>query len=108
MAKEHDLRQELDTLKKDLSKLRSDISELTQKLADIGKSVTGADKDKLVEGTYQALDRTREWARNAGETVEQKIKERPFISLLMAFIVGLLLGCLGSLLDWKSDYWSRK
>jgi ElaB/YqjD/DUF883 family membrane-anchored ribosome-binding protein len=80
MAEERELRQDLNTLKEDISKLRSDLSELAQKLLNIGKSEAGVTKDKLLER-----------GRKTVETVGQKIEEKPLISLLIAFIVGLLL-----------------
>ncbi len=87
MAEEHELHQDLNKLSEDISKLRSDLTGIAEKLLDMGKSEAGVAKDKLLEQ-----------GRKTVETVGQKIEEKPLISLLIAFIVGLLLG---KLLDRK-------
>ena len=79
MVEEGELRKDLNTLKEDISKLRSDLSELAQKLVNIGKSEAGVTKDRLLER-----------GRKTAETVGQKIEEKPLLSLIIAFIVGLL------------------
>jgi ElaB/YqjD/DUF883 family membrane-anchored ribosome-binding protein len=90
MTEELNLQKDLGALKEDMSKLRSDISEITRKLVDLGKIEAGAAREKL-------LERSRKMA----DTVEKKIEERPIMSLLVAFIVGLLLGSLSGLVSRK-------
>lgn len=101
MAEKQELRQDMQTLRDDVTKLRSDLSGITQRLLEAGKDEAGmarykleAEVRKLLEEVSQTLGQTRERSRKAVEGVEQKIGERPLISLIIAFIVGLLLGKL--------------
>jgi len=95
MAEEIDVREDVETLKKDISKLRQDISEITQKLLKIGKDETDAARGKVRIG---AIGQTRKRGRETVESVEEKIEERPFLTLslvsVLAFIIGLILGIL--------------
>ncbi len=89
MAQVHDLQQDLNVLREDLSKLRSDFTELAHKLLKIGKFEARVTKDNLLEQ-----------GRKTTETLEKRIEERPFMSLLSAFIVGLISALLlGKLSD---------
>jgi ElaB/YqjD/DUF883 family membrane-anchored ribosome-binding protein len=98
---ERDLQKDLDAVKEDLSKLRSDIADLTQKLLDMGKSEAGSARNRienearnLVRELRQTLNETGEHGRKTVESVEQLLVEKPFISLLAAFGLGLLFGKL--------------
>ena len=101
MAERQELRQDMQILRDDVTKLRSDLSGITQRLLEAGKDEAGnarykleAEVRNLLDEVGQALGQTRERSRRAVEGVEHKIEERPLISLIIAFIVGLLLGKL--------------
>jgi ElaB/YqjD/DUF883 family membrane-anchored ribosome-binding protein len=98
---ERDLQKDLDGVKDDLARLRSDIADLTQKLLDIGKSEAGSARNRiesearnLVRELRQTLNETGEHGRKTVESVEQLVTERPLVSLLAAFGLGLLFGKL--------------
>jgi len=93
---EDGLGNDLESLKNDVSKLQSDISDITQKLIYKAKTDSGPIpmKDKIIEDLKNELDRARGKGREAFESVKQKIQEKPLMSLLIAFILGLLLGKL--------------
>jgi len=97
----HTVSSELDSLRSDVSKLRSDLAGLAEALLKAGKHEAGAAREKLEEEVSKRLDSLREKAatvRDAGqtaiETIENQIEERPFISMLVAFAVGLVFGKL--------------
>jgi ElaB/YqjD/DUF883 family membrane-anchored ribosome-binding protein len=83
---------DLSAVKDDISNLRSDMKELFQKLIDTGKSETGAAKDKVIEELYDALEIASKSGKETVESLESKVQEKPFISLLLAFFVGLFFG----------------
>jgi ElaB/YqjD/DUF883 family membrane-anchored ribosome-binding protein len=98
---ERDLQKDLEAVKEDLSKLRSDIAELTQKLIEMGKSEAGSARNRietearnLVRELRHTLNETGERGRRTVESVEELLTEKPLISLLAAFGLGLLFGKL--------------
>ena len=66
----------------------------TQKLIYKAKTDSGPIKDKIIEDLKNELGRVRGMGRETFESVEQQIQEKPLMSLLIAFILGLLLGKL--------------
>jgi ElaB/YqjD/DUF883 family membrane-anchored ribosome-binding protein len=98
---ERDLQKDLEAVKEDLSKLRSDIADLTQKLLDMGRSEAGSARNRiesearnLARDLRQTLNETGEHGRKTVESVEQLLAEKPFVTLLAAFGLGLLVGKL--------------
>jgi ElaB/YqjD/DUF883 family membrane-anchored ribosome-binding protein len=96
---ERDLQKDLDTVKEDLAKLRSDIAELTQSLVDTGRSEVSAARSRLRAEARNLQRELRETLSETGaqglktvESVEQMLTERPLVSLLAAFGLGLLVG----------------
>jgi ElaB/YqjD/DUF883 family membrane-anchored ribosome-binding protein len=90
---------DFDVLKADVAKLRSDLSSTTQKLIDIGKDQSGEAKEiakleaaKLLNELEGAVEESKQKGRRALVSVEEKMIQKPLLSLLIAFIVGLLLG----------------
>jgi ElaB/YqjD/DUF883 family membrane-anchored ribosome-binding protein len=95
----HTVNNELDSLKSDMSKLRSDLAGLAEALIKAGKHEAGAAKERLEEEVHTRLDSLREKAGDAREaganalkSIESHIEERPFVSMLVAFAVGLVFG----------------
>jgi ElaB/YqjD/DUF883 family membrane-anchored ribosome-binding protein len=98
---ERDLQKDLDTVKDDLAKLRSDIAELTQRLVDTGRSEVSnarerfrAEARNLRRELRETLNDTGERGLQAVESVEQLLMDKPLVSLLAAFGLGLLVGTL--------------
>ena len=82
----------LSAVKDDISNLRSDMNELFRKLIDTGKSETGVAKDKVIEELRDALQVASKSGKQTVESLESKVQEKPFISLLVTFFVGFFLG----------------
>jgi len=98
MAQYYEL-QEVEALKADIAKLRSDLTDLAQRLIDIGKGEAGAVKGRLedkaqnqMERIRQVFDDTRERGKRTVETVQQKIGERPYVSISLLAVLSLGVG----------------
>lgn len=103
---------DFDNIKEDISRLRADLTEISKQvkdrstgfakattdriLASIGKELEelGEDKDRVLEKLHAELENVQEIGKQKVETVEQRIRENPLKSLLIAFIAGLFLGKL--------------
>jgi ElaB/YqjD/DUF883 family membrane-anchored ribosome-binding protein len=83
---------DLSAVKEDISNLRSDMKVLFQKLIDTGKIETGAAKDRVIEELHDVLELASKSGKETVESLESKVQENPFTSLLVAFFVGLLFG----------------
>ncbi|MGB7292698.1 MAG: hypothetical protein WBD99_11040 [Thermodesulfobacteriota bacterium] len=82
----------LGAVKDDISNLRSDVKELFQKLIDTGKSETEAAKDKVIEELGDALQVASKSGKETVESLQSKVQEKPFISLLLSFFIGFFFG----------------
>ncbi len=91
---QENLGQDLEALREDVTKLRSDLSQLAKSLLDKGKSETDTAKDRVMEELMSNLRSARDKSSGAVGSVEHKIQEKPLMSLLIAFVVGLILGKL--------------
>lgn len=83
---------DLSAVKDDISNLRSDMKVLFQKLIDTGKSETEAAKDRVIEELRDALQVASKSGKQTVESLESRVQEKPFMSLLLSFFVGFLFG----------------
>ncbi|MDK8462700.1 hypothetical protein [Marinobacter sp. SS13-12] len=92
-------------VKADLQKLREDLSQLTKNVAEGQKSNISSLRDEIRRESREAFDQVKQRgdeaihrARDAGskavDDVEHKIEERPFLSIIIMFLAGLLVGRL--------------
>lgn len=88
------LDKDIENLKDNMAKLREDLTQISQTLLEKGKSETEVAKDRLIEELKYELDVAKAKGKKTVESVESQIQEKPFMSLLIAFIVGLVLGKL--------------
>jgi ElaB/YqjD/DUF883 family membrane-anchored ribosome-binding protein len=95
------LEKELEALRADMAKLRSDLAGLADAVKDAGQRRVDGARESLADlaGALRdelkgAFDGARDKSRKSVETVEQTIEEKPFLSLLTAFGVGVLLAKL--------------
>ncbi len=89
---QENLGQDLDALREDVSRLRSDLSQLAKSLLDKGKDETDAARDKVVEELMSNLRSARDKGNETVESLGHRIQEKPLMSLLVAFLAGLILG----------------
>ncbi|MBQ0747552.1 MAG: hypothetical protein KBT82_14830 [Marinobacter sp.] len=92
-----------DRVKEDLQLLREDLASLAKAVADGQKSSANNLKDEISRETRAVLDQLRKRgdaalarATEAGsqtvENVEHKIEERPFLSIILMFLAGIIVG----------------
>ena len=100
-AANRNLEEEFDTLEAGLDTLRKDISSFGDAATDEVKTRGRRARAAVERVTDRAGevwdDATKEASRRGREgvaAVEQQIEERPFISVLVAFVIGVLIGKL--------------
>ena len=104
-AANRNLEEEFDTLKAGLDTLRKDISSVvssfeaaaTDEIKTRGRrarAAVGRVTDRAGEVWDDATTEASRRGREGAAALEQRIEERPFISVLMAFGIGLVIGRL--------------
>jgi ElaB/YqjD/DUF883 family membrane-anchored ribosome-binding protein len=83
---------EIEALKVEMDKLRADMAAATRALTEIGGSL-GAEAAGRVR---ESAEKVRGQVRKTADDVSQQIEERPIVSIIGAFLMGLLLGMLFS------------
>ncbi|MEM7008099.1 MAG: hypothetical protein AAF462_03105 [Thermodesulfobacteriota bacterium] len=94
MDHENRLGKDVETLKDDISKLKEDLGSIAETLLEKGKAETEAAKDKLSDSLKEEIEAARLKSREGVESLEDQIREKPLMSLLIAFVIGLFLGKL--------------
>ncbi|PSF05086.1 hypothetical protein C7H09_15890 [Marinobacter fuscus] len=96
---------EYEQVKQDLQQLRDDVAKLTRAVTESQKSNISHLRDEIRRESQEALDQVRQKgdaalnrARDAGDRavneVEHRIEERPFLSVVLMFLAGVLVGKL--------------
>lgn len=93
MAQEN-LNKDVEVLKEDISKLREDFSQLTHSLLERGKNEAGLARDRISGELMAEFQSAKKRGMDAAHSVEGQITEKPLMSILIAFLVGLILGKL--------------
>lgn len=81
---------EFDALRADMQQLRTDFAAANRTLKDLAGALGSDAYEQVREKAGQA----RERAEEAAETVSRTIEDRPFASVAIAFVVGLVIGLL--------------
>ncbi len=92
-------------VREDIRKLSEDLSKLTKSVAEGQKSNISSLRDEIRRESRAAFDQVKQRgddaihrARDAGskavDDVEHRIEERPFLSIIIMFLAGLLVGRL--------------
>jgi ElaB/YqjD/DUF883 family membrane-anchored ribosome-binding protein len=89
---EEAVQRDTDALRADLAQLRSDLSSLSTTLREAAGGL-GADAYAQVRETAQ---RARAEAERRAEDLTATMSERPVVSVMVAFVAGLVLGLLFS------------
>ncbi len=95
------VKENIDTLRDELSRLRHEFSNVSDNILDISRRAYKSGNKRLGREAgrlHAELGRGLEGARRMGgtgiEAVEGRITERPLISVLIAFLIGVLAGRL--------------
>ncbi|MGM0768548.1 MAG: DUF883 family protein [Pseudomonadota bacterium] len=92
-------------VKEDLQLLREDFAKLTKTVSDGQKNNISSLRDEIRRESREALEsvrkrgdeaitRARDASSKAVHDVEHQIEERPFLSILIMFLAGILVGRL--------------
>ncbi len=99
MADNNGVQENVDNLKEDITKLRSDLSGITDTLMKISRNAYSIknkelhdDALKLIEEFGDTMNTARSMSREKIRMAESKIGEKPFLSVLIAFLIGLVIG----------------
>ena len=90
MGGDVNLREDLEALRTDLHTLKNDLRTLVGDSAQVGRHAASQAREKAKE-VYQTA---KAKGREATEALEEKIEENPFMSVGIAFGVGLAIGAL--------------
>jgi ElaB/YqjD/DUF883 family membrane-anchored ribosome-binding protein len=104
-AANRNLEEEFDTLKTGLDTLRKDISSLVSSIGDAAtdevnsrgrraRAAVGRATDRAGEVWDDATNEASRRGREGVAAVKQQIEERPFTSVLVAFVIGVVIGKL--------------
>ncbi|ABM20013.1 MULTISPECIES: DUF883 family protein [Marinobacter] len=96
---------EYEQVREDLRRLQEDMAKLTRSVAEGQKNNISHLRDEIRRESREAfdqvkrrgdeaLDRAKDVSGKAVENVEHKIEERPFLSIVLMFLAGLLVGRL--------------
>lgn len=99
----HTAKDDYGRVKEDLQLLREDLASLTKAVADGQKANASNLKDEISREAQTVFDNLRKRgdaaltrATEAGsqtvEGVEHKIEERPFLSIILMFLAGVIVG----------------
>jgi ElaB/YqjD/DUF883 family membrane-anchored ribosome-binding protein len=98
LEEEFDIKAGLDTLRKDISSLVSSFGDAaTDEVRTRGRrarTAVGRVTDRASEVWDDATDEASRRGREAAAALEQQIEKRPFISVLVAFGIGVVIGKL--------------
>ncbi len=78
----------LDEIRSDMSSLRDDLTQALRQLTNDDEGTTG----RVREAAAALRDKSKDLGKRAIDSTETQIKERPFLSILVVFLIGLVLG----------------
>lgn len=81
-------------VKSDLKALREDLAKLSRSVADGQKSNLNNFRDEIRRESQEALDYARGAGEKAVHEAEERIAERPFLTVIILFLAGLVVGKL--------------
>lgn len=98
---ERDLDKEMEALRADLGRLREDLAGVVEALKESGKARADSARDGLndllekVQDEFRGvMKNVREKGKDSVQTVEHQIEQRPLLSLVAAFGLGVVLAKL--------------
>lgn len=83
---------EIDRLRTDLDRVRSDIGDLARAVKSAGYAKAGEARRTVEDELHQVADRIRSGTKDARDTLQSEVQERPLVTMLVAFGVGVLVG----------------
>jgi ElaB/YqjD/DUF883 family membrane-anchored ribosome-binding protein len=91
---ERDLKSDIDSIRSDLDVLRKDIGMVLERIKGTASNRAETEIQALQQRIHRIADEVQASGRDSLRAIEERIEERPLVSLAMAFAVGLVLGRL--------------
>ena len=91
---ERDLKSDIDSIRSDLDVLRKDIGTVLERIKGTATNRAETEIQALQQRINRIADEVQASGRDSLRAIEERIEERPLVSLAMAFAVGLVLGRL--------------
>lgn len=85
---------EYEQVKADLRTLREDMAKLSKSVADGQKNNFNSFRDEVRREGQEAMDYARDAGEKAMHDVEDRIAQRPFLTVIILFLAGLVVGKL--------------
>lgn len=91
---ERDLSSDLDAIRGDIDTLRKDLAAVLEGIKGKASNRAEAEIQALQKRINRIADDVQASGREGMRAIEERIEERPLVSLGLAFVVGLVLGRL--------------
>jgi ElaB/YqjD/DUF883 family membrane-anchored ribosome-binding protein len=91
---ERELKSDVDAIKSDLDNLRKDLAAVLDRIKGTATSRAESEIQALQKRINKIADDLQTGGRESLRAVEERIEERPLVSLAIAFGVGIVLGRL--------------
>jgi ElaB/YqjD/DUF883 family membrane-anchored ribosome-binding protein len=91
---ERDLKSDINVIKSDIDNLRKDLAAALDRIKGTAASRAESEIQALQKRINRIADDLQTGGRESLRAVEERIEERPLVSLAIAFAVGLVLGRL--------------
>jgi ElaB/YqjD/DUF883 family membrane-anchored ribosome-binding protein len=91
---ERDLKSDINVIKADIDNLRKDLAAALDRIKGTAASRAESEIQALQKRINRIADDLQTGGRESLRAVEERIEERPLVSLAIAFAVGLVLGRL--------------
>jgi ElaB/YqjD/DUF883 family membrane-anchored ribosome-binding protein len=91
---ERDLKSDINVIKSDIDNLRKDLAAALDRIKGTAASRAESEIQALQKRINNIADDLQTGGRESLRAVEERIEERPLVSLAIAFAVGLVLGRL--------------
>jgi len=91
---ERDLKSDINVIKSDIDNLRKDLTAALDRIKGTAASRAESEIQALQKRINKIADDLQSGGREGLRAVEERIEERPLVSLAIAFAVGLVLGRL--------------
>ncbi|MFW5823691.1 MAG: DUF883 family protein [Marinobacter sp.] len=85
---------EYEQVKADVRALRDDLAKLSKSVAEGQKNNLNSFRDEVRRESQEAMDYARGASEKAMHEVEDRIAERPFLTVIILFLAGLVVGKL--------------
>jgi ElaB/YqjD/DUF883 family membrane-anchored ribosome-binding protein len=79
-----------ETLRAEIDQLRADMAAIARTLKDLGTE----EGSRVYERLRHSAERVRGEAEHAADSVTRRIEEKPLSAVILAFVVGAILGAL--------------